>query len=136
MVSSFFDNNFVYVTGADIDAEDDYGDTSLSIAERFGFKSCGRHLFLFHWQQRAKKVTPARSIPLMPHQKNDSLYPVWKRGQKVSGDVTGSHFDICLYFVHFRKGHVSQTNIGSVSKTTLEKLLRDGVEHIWAVLSI
>ncbi|KAL8564600.1 hypothetical protein ACOMHN_032156 [Nucella lapillus] len=68
--------------GADIDAEDDYGETSLSIAERFGFKSCGRHLFLFHWQQRAKKVTPARNIPLKPHQRADSLYPVWKRGQK------------------------------------------------------
>ncbi|XP_076469945.1 uncharacterized protein LOC143300242 [Babylonia areolata] len=68
--------------GADIDAEDDYGETSLSIAERFGYKSCGRHLFLFHWQQRAKKVTPARNIPLKPHQKTDSLYPVWKRGGK------------------------------------------------------
>lgn len=68
--------------GADIDAEDDFGATALSIADRFGFKSCGRHLFLFHWQQRAKKVAPARNIPLMAHQKTDSLYPVWKRGQK------------------------------------------------------
>ncbi|XP_025115445.1 ankyrin repeat domain-containing protein 35-like isoform X1 [Pomacea canaliculata] len=67
--------------GADIDAEDNHGETALSIAEHFGFKSCGRHLFLFHWQQRAKKVTPARNIPLMAHQKNDSLRPVWKHGQ-------------------------------------------------------
>lgn len=69
--------------GADIDAEDNHGETALSIAEHFGFKSCGRHLFLFHWQQRAKKVTPARNIPLMAHQKNDSLRPVWKHGQMV-----------------------------------------------------
>ena len=30
------------------------------------------------------------------------------------------------------KANVSQTNIGAVSKATLEKRLRDGVEHIWA----
>ena len=31
---------------------------------------------------------------------------------------------------------VSQINIGTVSKATLGKLLRDGVERIWAFLSV
>ena len=30
---------------------------------------------------------------------------------------------------------VNQTNVGTVSKATLGKLMRDGVEHIWAFLS-
>ena len=30
---------------------------------------------------------------------------------------------------------VNQTNTGTFSKATLEKLLRDGVEYIWAFLS-
>lgn len=105
--------------GADIDAEDDYGDTALSIAERFGFKSCGRHLFLFHWQQRAKKVTPARDIPRMQHQMNDSLYPVWKRGQRAQ-----------LYLAQqLPPGEFVGTNLGapkrSIHPSVRHKMLRD-----------
>lgn len=92
---SMHDGNF-FNAGADIDAEDDYGETSLSIAERFNFKSCGRHLFLFHWQQRAKKVTPPRNIPLKPHQRNDSLYPVWKRGPKVGSAGLQCFMAVCV----------------------------------------
>ncbi|KAK6185952.1 hypothetical protein SNE40_008079 [Patella caerulea] len=68
--------------GAQIDAEDDSGQSALSIADKFGNKSCERHLFLFRWQQRAKKAAAPRKVPRMAHQYNDSKFPVWKDGRQ------------------------------------------------------
>ena len=67
-------------TGADIDAEDNEGETALSIAAKFGHKTCERHLFLFRWQERAKRSRPSAEPPLMAHQYFDSAFPVWKKG--------------------------------------------------------
>ncbi|ESO82737.1 hypothetical protein LOTGIDRAFT_73337, partial [Lottia gigantea] len=74
--------------GAQIDAEDDSGQTALSIADKFGNKSCERHLFLFRWQQRAKNASAPRRVPRMAHQYNDSKYPVWKSGHQSQLYVT------------------------------------------------
>lgn len=68
--------------GADIDAEDDDGSTALSIAAKFNHKSCERHLFLFRWQERAKRTKPSEEPDRMAHQFFDSAFPVWMKGQK------------------------------------------------------
>ena len=41
--------------GADSDVVDVDGETPSSIAIKHGHKDCDRHLFMFRWQQRAKK---------------------------------------------------------------------------------
>ncbi len=64
-------------TGADIEVSDAFGDSPLSIASKFNHKGCERQIFLFSWQQRAKKVTKVQEHPLFPHQCFDSAYPVW-----------------------------------------------------------
>lgn len=68
--------------GADIDAEDETGATALTIAAQFGHKTCERHLFLFRWQERAKRTKPSAEPPRMAHQFYDSAFPVWKKGGK------------------------------------------------------
>ncbi|KAL5021775.1 hypothetical protein ScPMuIL_000930 [Solemya velum] len=68
--------------GANIDAEDEDGQTALAIAAKFGHKSCERHLFLFRWQQRAKRTKPSAEAPRMAHQYHDSAFPVWLAGNK------------------------------------------------------
>ncbi|KAK3086422.1 hypothetical protein FSP39_018250 [Pinctada imbricata] len=67
-------------SGADIDAEDDEGETALSIAAKFNHKSCERHLFLFRWQERAKRTRPSAQPKRMAHQFFDSAFPVWMSG--------------------------------------------------------
>ena len=42
---------------------------------------------------------------------------------------------VCYCFDEIQRAIVNQMNTGTVSKATLGKLLRDGVEHIWAFLS-
>ena len=66
--------------GADIDAEDEDGETALSIAAKFNHKSCERHLFLFRWQERAKRTRPSTQPDRMAHQFFDSAFPVWMNG--------------------------------------------------------
>lgn len=66
--------------GADIDAEDEAGESALTIAAKFGHKTCERHLFLFRWQERAKRTKPCAPPPLMAHQYYDSAFPIWKKG--------------------------------------------------------
>ncbi|XP_021343788.1 uncharacterized protein LOC110443733 isoform X2 [Mizuhopecten yessoensis] len=66
--------------GADIDAEDEDGATALSIAAKFGHKSCERHLFLFRWQERAKRIQKSDDPDRMAHQYFDSAFPVWMKG--------------------------------------------------------
>ena len=46
------------------------------------------------------------------------------------GDLAASKADNCNYVCVIAV--VSQTNIGTLSKATSGKLLRDGVERIWA----
>ena len=46
------------------------------------------------------------------------------------GDIAASKADNCSYVCIIAV--VSQTNIGTVSEATSGKLLRDGVERIWA----
>lgn len=70
------------LAGANIDAEDEDGKTALAIAATFGHKSCERHLFLFRWQQRAKRTRPSAEAPRMAHQYHDSAFPVWLAGDK------------------------------------------------------
>jgi hypothetical protein len=72
---------FHFISGADINAEDEYGDTALTIASQFGHKACERHLFLFRWQQRAKQMASARPREMFAHQYFDSAFPVWLKGQ-------------------------------------------------------
>ena len=45
------------------------------------------------------------------------------------------HWQRQSYFKGRDRAIVSETNIGTVSKATLGKLLRDGVERIWAFTS-
>ncbi|XP_013419849.1 uncharacterized protein LOC106180414 [Lingula anatina] len=67
--------------GSNINAADQFGDSALQIATKFGHKGCERHLFLFRWQERAKKTKPSfQDIPLMAHQFFDSKFPVWLHG--------------------------------------------------------
>ena len=66
--------------GADIDAEDEFGDNALTIAGKFGHKGCERHLFLFRWQQRAKQIRAQVYVPMFAHQYHDSAFPVWFKG--------------------------------------------------------
>ena len=75
--------NYIYhflCVGADIDASDKFGDTALSISNKFGHKGCERHLFLFRWQQRAKDMKPLAEQGRFAHQYFDSSFPVWKKG--------------------------------------------------------
>ena len=90
------------LTGADIDAEDDHGESALTIAAKFGHKTCERHLFLFRWQQRAKRTKPSAEPNRMAHQFFDSKFPVWKKGGKCQlyfmnilppGEYEGTRFD-------------------------------------------
>ena len=77
------DNVLPCFSGADVDIEDNYGETAFSVSEHFGLKSCGFRLTQFNFQRRLKKKVDVCNSPLMPHQKNDSLYPVWKKGPMV-----------------------------------------------------
>jgi len=52
----------------------------LSIAAKFGHKSCERHLFLFRWQERAKRIQKSDDPDRMAHQYFDSAFPVWMKG--------------------------------------------------------
>ncbi len=70
----------IYISGADIDAVDKFGDSALAVASKFGHKGCERHLFLFRWQQRAKKMKPQLEHEMFAHQFFDSALPVWLRG--------------------------------------------------------
>ena len=92
----------VLFTGADIDAEDESGQSALTIAAKFGHKTCERHLFLFRWQERAKRTKPSAEPPRMAHQYFDSAFPVWKKGGKCQlyfsnilppGEFEGTRFD-------------------------------------------
>ena len=69
------------ISGANIDAEDENGDTALTIANRFGHKDCERHLFLFRWQQRAKQTRAQVQHEMFAHQYFDSAFPVWLKGE-------------------------------------------------------
>ena len=70
--------------GADIDAVDQFGDSALAVASRFGHKGCERHLFLFRWQQRAKKIRPHVEHEMFAHQYFDSAFPVWLKGEFIT----------------------------------------------------
>lgn len=62
-----------------MDAEDEEGETPMDVAVRYGHKKCERHLFMWQWQQRARRVGKRpESPPPWPHQKFDSnLPPLW-----------------------------------------------------------
>ena len=62
-----------------VDAEDEEGETPMDVAVRYGHKKCERHLFMWQWQQRARRVGKRpESPPPWPHQKFDSnLPPLW-----------------------------------------------------------
>ncbi|KAJ8302991.1 hypothetical protein KUTeg_019387 [Tegillarca granosa] len=88
--------------GADIDAEDEEGESALSIAAKFNHKSCERHLFLFRWQERAKRTNPSEEPDRMAHQFFDSAFPVWLKGGQCQmyytnilppGEFGGSRFN-------------------------------------------
>ncbi|KAK3596887.1 hypothetical protein CHS0354_029074 [Potamilus streckersoni] len=88
--------------GADIDAEDEKGESALSIAAKFGHKTCERHLFLFRWQERAKRTKPSEEPKRMAHQYFDSKFPVWIKGGQCQlyftnilppGEFEGTRFD-------------------------------------------
>ena len=70
------------LVGADINAEDEHGDTALTIAGKYGHKDCERHLFLFRWQQRAKQTRTQAPHEMFAHQYHDSAFPVWLKGNK------------------------------------------------------
>lgn len=111
--------------GADIDAEDESEQTALTIAAKFGHKTCERHLFLFRWQERAKRTRPSAEPPRMAHQYFDSAFPVWKKGGKCQ-----------MYFTNILPpGEFEGTRFGSPKKRTeldeedinlLENIGRDG----------
>ncbi|XP_064610713.1 uncharacterized protein LOC135474946 isoform X2 [Liolophura sinensis] len=116
--------------GADIDAVDDSGMTALMVAEQFKHKACGRHLFLFRWQQRAKKMQPSMEIPLMAHQMCDSAYPVWRSGKRCQlymtklpppGEFEGTRIDSRPYQPFseksFRKRFGSPPNLQMIQTT-------------------
>ena len=69
-------------SGADIDAEDNFGETALSTATHFDHKDSERHLFLFRWQQRAKVTRPRTQHEMFAHQYYDSAFPVWLTGAR------------------------------------------------------
>ncbi|KAH3772477.1 uncharacterized protein LOC127845705 isoform X2 [Dreissena polymorpha] len=94
--------------GADIDAEDETGQNALNIAAKFGHKTCERHLFLFRWQERAKRTKPSAEPPLMAHQYYDSAFPVWKKGGKCQ-----------VYFMNILPpGEYEGTRFGSPKRRT------------------
>lgn len=68
--------------GANIDAEDNFGETALSTATYFDHKDSERHLFLFRWQQRAKESKPRMQHEMFAHQYYDSAFPVWLTGDR------------------------------------------------------
>lgn len=111
--------------GADIDAEDESGATALTIAARFGHKTCERHLFLFRWQERAKRTKPSAEPPKMAHQYFDSAFPVWKHGNKCQiyfmnilppGEYEGTRFN----------SPKRRTELTEEEKEELEAIGRDG----------
>ncbi|XP_060575576.1 uncharacterized protein LOC132733022 isoform X3 [Ruditapes philippinarum] len=107
--------------GADIDAEDESGASALTIAARFGHKTCERHLFLFRWQERAKRTKPSAEPPRMAHQYYDSSFPVWKRGGKCQ-----------IYFMNILPpGEYEGTRFNSPKKRT--ELTEDEIEEIEAI---
>lgn len=75
--------------GADVNEVDEFGDTALAIAERFGHKDGARHLFLFRWQVRAAQAEKVPEMPMYFHQQCDTTNPVW-----LSGTQVGSHYYI------------------------------------------
>lgn len=109
------------LSGADIDAEDEAGETALTIAAKFGHKTCERHLFLFRWQQRAKRTKPSAEHPRMAHQFFDSAFPVWKRGSKCQ-----------LYFMNILPpGEYEGTRFNSPKRTT--ELTDEEIEELEAI---
>lgn len=108
-------------TGADIDAEDESGATALTIAARFGHKTCERHLFLFRWQQRAKRTKPSAEPARMAHQYYDSSFPVWKRGNKCQ-----------VYFMNILPpGEYEGTRFNSPKRIT--ELSEDEIEELESI---
>ncbi|XP_052816488.1 ankyrin repeat and SAM domain-containing protein 4B-like isoform X2 [Mya arenaria] len=107
--------------GADIDAEDDRGQTALTIAASFGHKTCERHLFLFRWQQRAKRTKPSKEPARMAHQYYDSALPVWKKGGKCQ-----------LYFMNILPpGEYEGTRFGSPKR--MKDLTAEELEELEAI---
>lgn len=80
----FFNYIFFFNSGADINAEDDNGNTALSVAERFGNKVCSRCLFQFQWKERAKEIKPSTNVILLFY--NYDLFcsrrQLWRREKK------------------------------------------------------
>lgn len=100
------------------------------VAEQFKHKACGRHLFLFRWQQRAKKMQPSMEIPLKAHQMYDSAYPVWRSGKRCQlymtklpppGEFEGTRIDSRPYQPFseksFRKRFGSPPNLQMIQTT-------------------
>lgn len=83
------------LAGADVNEVDEFGDTALAIAERFGHKDGARHLFLFRWQVRAAKAEKVPQVPKYFHQECDTSNPVWLSGTQVSYPVV--IFDFTLH---------------------------------------
>ncbi|XP_053402143.1 uncharacterized protein LOC128557808 isoform X2 [Mercenaria mercenaria] len=107
--------------GADIDAEDESGATALTIAARFGHKTCERHLFLFRWQERAKRTKPSAEPPKMAHQYFDSSFPVWKKGGRCQ-----------IYFMNILPpGEYEGTRFNSPKRRT--ELTEDEIEELEAI---
>ena len=77
-----FTEYLTFSPGADIDAEDNFGETALSTATYFDHKDSERHLFLFRWQQRAKETKPRTQHEMFAHQYYDSALPVWLTGER------------------------------------------------------
>ena len=77
-----FTDYLTFSPGADIDAEDNFGETALSTATYFDHKDSERHLFLFRWQQRAKETKPRTQHEMFAHQYYDSALPVWLTGEQ------------------------------------------------------
>ena len=68
--------------GASIGAKDSFGDTAMMVASNFGHKECERHLFLFQWQERAKKLEPQEEHEMFAHQYHDSSQKISLSGSQ------------------------------------------------------
>lgn len=83
-----------------MDAEDEEGETPMDVAVRYGYKKCERHLFMWQWQQRARRVGKRpESPPPWPHQKYDSnLPPLWLTAGTAAQVTLLNYTSVCTAF--------------------------------------
>ena len=73
--------DFLLENGAVIDFKSDRSKFALNVAKQYGFTDSERHLLLFDWKQRSKKIKCRDRKALMMHQQFDSGNPTWLRGK-------------------------------------------------------